>query len=889
MTNQHTLTANEAVIKLKSDAKAGLSEKEAKNRQIKFGKNILVQENKKSFIKKLASQFSDFMVITLTAAAGVSLVTSIISHESDYIDTVIILAIVIINAVIGVLQESRAEKELESLKRLSTPLTKVIRGGKVRRIATENVVPGDIFTLSTGDIVCADARIISCANLYAEESSMTGESGGAEKNTEKIFEPNTPIADRKNMLFAGSVIERGNALAIVTATAQSTEIGKVSALVSQKKHTETPLQKRLAVTGKITAIAIMIISIIVFALGVAQHTDILEMFMISISLAVAAIPEGLPAVVTIVLAGGVRRMAKKNTIVRNLPAVETLGHASVICSDKTGTLTLNKMTVTNIKDYAHMRGIKSNFAKEILTLATLCNNSVLSKNHGETTAQGEPTENALLMAAVNCGISKKKLDKEYIRISEIPFDSKRKMMTTVYNHGKEEVIVITKGAPEAVLKICTHYQTENVIAPLSGEIINKIENNNFDMASDALRVLAVAYKKSNIKPEKIKTENDLVFYGLIGIIDPPRPEAFRAVAECRRAGIKPVMITGDHAQTAKAIAVQTGIINKNEKVLTGIQLSAMNDKELAQNANSYSVFARVSPEHKVRIVKAFQANGHVVAMTGDGVNDAPALKAADIGCAMGKGGTDAAKSASDMIIADDNFATIVEAVQQGRGMFENIKKTVHFLISTNIGEVMVVLLGFLMKIPPPLLAIHLLWINLVTDAFPALALGMDPIEKNIMKRPPIHPKKSLFADGLGYNIVVEGCFIAAIGLLSYSIGRAFFDTNPNKPIIGQTMSFLTLGISQLIHAFNVQSRKSLIITGLFSNLKLVWSVGFCLILETITVTVPSLTKFFKTRPLNALQWLVVIGLSVTPLAVSELEKYFTHKEVHIYKRKNNNF
>lgn len=883
-----TMTHKETIEKLNTDIEKGLSTAEANTRRIKFGKNILKEEKRKSFFQKLCVQFSDFMVIILIAAAGVSFITSFLSHESDYIDTIIILGIVIMNAVIGVLQESKAEKEIESLKRLATPLTKVIRNGKQQKVPSENIVPGDILALSTGDLVSADARIAESSNLAVEESALTGESFAVEKSEDKTFSAHTPMADCKNMLFAGGVINRGHAKAVVVATGMNTEVGKIASLINKEESAETPLQAKLSTTGKIIGVCIIIISIIVFILGICQNIDFLEMFMISISLAVAAIPEGLPAVVTIVLANGIRRMARQNTIVRKLPAVETLGHATVICSDKTGTLTLNKMTVQEIRNTNKKEDLKGTFAKELFTLGALCNNSSMTRNQGELTAQGEPTENALLMAAANCGIRKKEIECKYERIFEIPFDSQRKLMTTVHKLGKNKFRVVTKGAPEIIIKKCTHYRTANGIEPLTDGIITHIEKSNSEMAKNALRVLAIAYKDENSEPQKNLIESSLVFCGLVGIIDPPRPEAKKAVRECKNAGIKPVMITGDHIETAKAIAKDLEILTENSKFITGEELSCISDKELEKSVLSYSVFARVSPEHKVKIVKALQANGEVVAMTGDGVNDAPALKAADIGCAMGKSGTDAAKSASDIVMADDNFATIIEAVKQGRGMFENIKKSIHFLISTNIGEVMVVLLGFLMRIPPPLLAIHLLWINLVTDSFPAIALGMEPVDKSIMKRPPLDSKNNLFANGLGYNIVVEGLFIAAIGLLSYSIGRAFFDIDPANPIIGRTMAFMTLGISQLMHAFNVQSRKSLFITGFLSNLKLIYSVAFCMILQVITVTVPSLTKFFKTQPLNPLEWLIVCLLAVSPLLISELEKYVNLKSTHLYK-KNNNF
>ena len=873
--NWHAMTIKSVVAKLNTDEKNGLSKKEADLRKYKFGENELSKEKNKNIWQKFLSQFSDFMVITLVIAAGVSFLTSFLSKESDYIDTIIILVIVITNAIVGMLQESKAEKGVESLKVLSTPLSTVVRGGKVIRVPSKDIVPVDILFLKTGDLICADARIIESTSLAVEESAMTGESLAVEKSAQDILSEDTLLSDRKNMVFAGSVVNRGHAKAIVVATGMKTEVGKVALLVSKEKNTETPLQRKLASTGKIIAVGILIISVIVFILGIMQNVNFLEMLMISISLAVAAIPEGLPAVVTIVLANGVRKMAKLHTVVRNLPAVETLGHASVICSDKTGTLTLNKMTVVDVRSVENKEVLGNDFSKKFFTFCTLCNNSILSKQHGETIAQGEPTENALLMAGVNCKVDKRELDITHEKVFEVPFNSKDKFMITVHKH-KNEYIYVLKGAPESVIKFCKFYDINGDNAEFTSYTENKIKNSCKHMAESALRILAVAYKKSNVFSKDF-SKYDFIFYGLAGLIDPPRPEAKEAVRVCKSAGIKPVIITGDHIETANAIAKKIGILEGLQKSISGEELNNLSENELTKKINDYSVFARVSPEHKVKIVKAFQKNGNVVAMTGDGVNDAPALKVADIGCAMGKTGTDAAKYASDMIITDDNFATIVEAVRYGRGMFENIRKTVHFLISTNIGEVMVVLLGFLMKIPPPLLAIHLLWINLVTDAFPALALGVDPIDKNIMKKPPLEPNKSLFSDGLGYNIVVEGLFIAAIGILSYSIGRAFFDVDPYHPIIGQTMAFITLGLSQLMHSFNVQSRKSLVVTGILNNLSLVWSVLLCIFLEIITASVPTLTTFFKTAPLNSLQWLIVWLLSLSPLLISELEKILFNK------------
>ncbi|MDO4200082.1 MAG: calcium-translocating P-type ATPase, PMCA-type [Clostridia bacterium] len=877
----HTLSAKEILKKQNVNPQIGLSSAEAKLRLIKYGENIISQTKKRSFFKKLLAQFSDFMVITLIAAAIISLITSFLRHDVNYSDSLIIISIVIINTFIGVMQENKAEKEIESLKKIATPLSKVVRGGKLKRIPSKNVVPGDILMLHTGDLVCADARVLESSNLAAEESAMTGEAFSVDKSSQDYDKNSSGHNEKENMLFAGSIITRGNAKAIAVATGMNTEIGEIASMVSSEKNSPTPLQQKLTDTGKKLGICIMIISVIVFFLGVMQNADIFEMLMISISLAVAAIPEGLPAVVTIVLAGGVRKMAQEKTIVRKLHAVETLGHATVICSDKTGTLTANKMTVTEIKTATKNEIISNSKIKEIFSLCTLCNNSTLSKTNGKITAVGEPTETALMNYAIKLGINTAILNSDFKRISEIPFDSARKLMTTVHDKNKNTYKIITKGAPDVLLKICTHYVCENgKTKPIDDTVRKDIQNAVKNMASKALRVISVAHKEVPKENFDIKNaEKDLIFCAIIGVMDPPRPEVKHAIKECKNAGIRTIMITGDHIETAKSIAKSVGINSNN--ALTGSEIEKLSDKNLKDKVKNCSVFARVSPKHKVRIVKALQSNGEVVAMTGDGVNDAPALKAADVGCAMGKSGTDAAKSASDLILADDNFTAVVEAVRQGRGIYSNIKKTIHFLLSTNISEVMVVLLAFLIGIPSPLLAIHLLWLNLVTDAFPALALGCEPTPKNIMRTPPENSKKSLFSGGMGYNIFVEGTFIAAIGILSYSIGKVFYDINPLNPIVGRTMAFLTLGISQIIHAFNVRSKESLIKTGIFGNMKLIYSTILCIFMQIIVVTVPNLIVLFKTTPLNFAQWMTVLMLSMMPIIVSEIEKYFINHKIKI--------
>lgn len=869
----HKLGTNEVLNKLEVSRDKGLNAKEAKNRLNKYGENKLLENKKKNIIIKFLEQFKDFMVIILLIAAVISFITSIIEENSDYIDSVIILIIVIVNAIIGVIQENKAEKAIDALKKLSAPHARLIRGGKEIHTESNNVVPGDILLLDAGDFVCADARLIESYNLKTEESALTGESLPAEKNADVIVTHDKGIGDRKNMAFSSSVVTSGHAVAVVVGTGMDTEVGKIATLINQEDSPQTPLQKKLAQTSKFLGIGALIICAGIFFIGLIQNTNPLEMFMISISLAVAAIPEGLPAVVTIVLAIGVKRMAINRAIIRKLPAVETLGSATVICSDKTGTLTQNKMTVTKLSNANNYVDFSSNDGLKILTMASLCNNSTLSGDFGHWKASGEPTEKAIVLAAAKAGKVKSAIDNQFLRVGEAPFDSKRKLMSTVHKLGNNHYRVITKGAPDVLLKRCTSYSINDSSSNLDYKTTAKIERQNKNMAENALRVLAVAYKDISYQPTSASDmEKDLCFCGLIGMIDPPRPQAKHAVRECINAGIKPAMITGDHIITASAIAKELGILKDGDLAITGSEIEKMPQAELEKRIHSYSVFARVSPEHKVRIVKAFQKNNDVVAMTGDGVNDAPALKAADIGCAMGLSGTDVAKEASDMILTDDNFATIIQAVKQGRGIFENIKKTVHFLLSTNIGEIITVLIAFLMGIPTPLLAIQLLWVNLVTDSFPALALGVEPIDPDIMKQKPTNSKKGIFTGGMGYNIFVEGCFIGAVSLLAFVIGIKFFDTTPN-PIIGRTMAFCVLSLSQLVHAFNVRSDKSFFKYGFLRNPQMTLSFIVCSILQSSVVSVPSIANVFKTIPLDFLQWTIVILLSVSILVIVEIEKF----------------
>ncbi len=869
----HSLDCRTTVDKLKSDIKNGLSKTQAKARLEKYGKNALSGGKKQSILVKFLLQFSDYMVLILLVAAGISFGVAIFSDDGDFIDPIMILIIVILNAVIGTVQECRAEKAIEALKKLSAPHANVLRDGKPVSIPSEEVAVGDIFIFEAGDFVCADARILEAVAVKAEESSLTGESVPSDKQADTVLPEKTPPADRSNMLFSSTYITSGHGKAIVTQTGMNTQVGKIAAMLDQGESPDTPIQKSLAKTGKMLGICAIIICAFIFVLGLFQKIPPLDMFMISISLAVAAIPEGLPAIVTIVLALGVRKLANHRAIVRKLPAVETLGSANVICSDKTGTLTQNKMTVEALSGIDGTINTHSTDGTLLLTLVTLCNNSILKKTAGIYKASGDPTEAALVNAAANAGIIKDDLDKKYVRIKELPFDSKKKRMVTVHRLPTGGYRTIIKGAPDILIGLCSSvYRSGSDSTMTQGKKARLLAENN-KLASQAMRVIAAAYKDTPTEPKENELENGLIFCGFIGMTDPPRPQAYGAVAQCHKAGIKTVMITGDHITTAKAVAEKLGIFKKGDKTATGAELDAIPQGELEKNIFQYSVFARVSPEHKVRIVKAFQSCGAIVAMTGDGVNDAPALKCADIGCAMGLSGTDVAKSAADMILTDDNFATIVDAVEQGRGIFDNIRKTIHFLLSSNIGEILTVLCAFLMRLPSPLLAIQLLWVNLVTDSLPALALGSEPAKEDLMERKPENSSKGVFTKSSVRSIIIEGCFIGTLAFLAYTIGRVFFD-GYGDPITGRTMTFAVLSLSQLVHSFNLRSEKSLFKTGFFGNPKLIGAFIIGAIMQISVISVPFLSTIFKTVSLNVTGWLIVAGLSLAPLLVVETEKFF---------------
>ena len=881
----------------KLDEENGLSNEQVNENRQKYGTNELQTKKKKSTFVKFLEQFKDFMIIVLIIAAIISGVVGYIEGEG-ITDSIIILIVVILNAVIGVIQENKAEKSLEALQKLSAHVSKVIRNGKMEVIPAKELVPGDIVVLDTGDYVPADLRIIEAVNLKSQEASLTGESVPVEKSANTIEQEEVDLGDRENMLFSSSLITYGRGKGIVVETGMNTEVGKIAGIINSAEETQTPLQEKLNKLGKTLGIAALVICAIIFVIGLLYGKDPIEMFMTAVSLAVAVIPEGLAAVSTIVLAIGVQRMVKRHAIVKKLPAVETLGSTTVICSDKTGTLTQNKMTVEKIFYNGKLldaKEVKQNIDKnleKLVYISMLCNDTKISANNELT---GDPTETALVDMGFNLQFEKNIYDKNP-RIKEIPFDSDRKLMTTV-NKINDKYVVLTKGGVDELLAKCNKYLYD-------GEERNDLENykkvitkNNEDMAKDALRVLSMAYKEIDHEPtdEEMKDiEQDLIYVGMVGMIDPPRLEVKDAVDKCKKAGIKTVMITGDHKITAIAIAKSLGILQGEEEALTGAELEKMSDEDLTKNIRKYSVYARVSPEHKVRIVKAWQANGEIVAMTGDGVNDAPALKTADIGCAMGIVGTDVSKEAADVILTDDNFATIVSSVEEGRRIYDNILKAIQFLLSSNVGEVITLfvailitpllgnLFGIDINLIVPLLPIHILWINLVTDSLPALALAVDPPQKDVMDRKP-NKNKSVFTKGMIWRIVYQGILIGVITIVAFIVGLATPDENlpvieglTNEEIkveIGQTMAFCVLAFSQLVHVFNVRDNKTSIFkTGIFSNKQLILAVLASAALMLGILLIPALRHVFSIPVLPVGNILEIVVLSLMPLIVVELFK-----------------
>lgn len=858
MSQWYSKTIKEVLDQLKVTPEAGLTDSEAKKRLEQYGPNELKSAEKESLFMRFLDQMKDPMIIVLLVAAVLSFVSS---GFTDWVDSVIILLIVIVNAVISISQEDNAEKALEALRKMSAPLAKVIRNGEMTRVETNLLVPGDVIVLEAGDLVPADARILECANLKADEAAMTGESVPVTKNALDSLPEDTALGDRKNMVISSTVITNGRATCVVTSTGMETEVGQIAGMLMNEEDSETPLQKKMGEISKVLSVVCLGVCVVMFFVGLFYRRPILEIFMSAVALAVAAIPEGLAAVVTIVLALGVQRMVKRNAIVKKLPAVETLGCASVICSDKTGTLTQNKMTVVDVWT------MKADERPLALTIGALCNDTVLTYGEDKSPkTAGDPTETAFVDIACKEGLDKNELEKTMPREAELPFDSERKMMSTIHPYdGGYRVMV--KGAPDVLLGRCV----------ISKEEARGVLDHNGEMAGRALRVLGVAYKDIPAIPAELTSEdleNGLNFVGLIGMIDPPRLEVKQAVAECYSAGIRPVMITGDHKLTAVAIAKELDIFRNGDLAMTGEELDAISQEELNQKVDQYSVFARVSPEHKMRIVKAWQFKDKVVAMTGDGVNDAPALKVADIGCAMGITGTDVAKGAADMILTDDNFSTIVHAVEQGRGIYSNIKKSIQYLLSCNIGEIITIFIATALNFHQmPLVPIQLLWLNLVTDSLPALALGMEPVEEGIMKEKPRDPKDSIFAHGFAASMVFYGILVGAVTLLAYTLGEYVLSDPNEADQVACTMSFATLVFCELTRAFAVRSEHhSIFKIGIFSNSMMNKAFAVGLILQLAVLLIPPLQEVFDVTNLNATEWAVVIVLAFVPLITSEIYK-----------------
>ena len=861
--NAHSQEITDVLQALQTDRETGLKAQQVEQLREQYGENRLKEKKKKSMLARFADQFKNVMILILIAAAAVSFVIACVERNpKEFFEPVLILLIVVINAVMGVMQESKAEKALDALKNMSAPHARVVRDGEEQVIDAALLVPGDIIRLEAGDFVPADARLLQSVSLKSEESALTGESVPSEKDAQLVAKPDAPLGDRSNMVFSGCSITYGTALAVVTATGMATEMGKIANLLDNEQETQTPLQQKLAQLGKYLGIMALVACAIIFVVGLSNGMPALEIFMTAVSLAVSAIPEGLPAIVTIVLSIGVQRMVKKNAIIRRLPAVETLGGASVICSDKTGTLTQNRMTLVKAwldgqEGTQEVTDTCSAQVRQLLQYGTLCCDGSVVFHEDREQHIGDPTETAIVLAAYKNGMPKEQLNRDYPRLAQIPFDSDRKLMTSV-NRMDGRLVVIVKGAFDVMAARC-----------VAGDI-DRATRINEEMSRDALRVLAVGYKIIDRVPETPtceELENGLTLMGLVGMIDPPRPEAKAAVEVCRKAGIRPVMITGDHVVTASAIAAQLGILREGDRAITGPELDAMTDRELDECVQDISVYARVSPENKIRIVKAWQRKGQVVSMTGDGVNDAPALKAADIGCAMGITGTDVAKGAADMTLTDDNFATIVDAVREGRGIYANIKKVVGFLLGTNIGEVVTVFVAMLLWHRSPLLSMQLLWINLVTDSLPAIALGMEAVEADVMERRPKPKEEGLFAHGYGLRVVLQGVMFGVLSLIAYWLGRKFTGSDEG----GQTLTFMVLALSQVVQAFNMRSEHSLFRIGPFTNTRLNLAALTSILLICLVLFTP-VSALFGLILLPGRLYLMGLGLVLVPTVIMELSK-----------------
>ncbi|MBL5800325.1 calcium-translocating P-type ATPase, SERCA-type [Bacillus sporothermodurans] len=875
----HEMKEKDVEKVLNSNIDQGLSDSEVEKKRKQFGWNELQEGEKQSALMLFISQFKDFMVLVLLAATLIS------GLLGEYIDAIAIIMIVLINGCLGFFQERKAEKSLNALRELSAPQVVVLRNGEWSKIPSKEVVVGDILKFSSGDRIGADVRLVHTANLEIEESALTGESVPAVKTIDPITEKNASLGDLTNMAFMGTMVTRGNGVGIVTGIGMNTAMGKIADMIQNAETMMTPLQRRLEQLGKILITVALLLTLLVVIAGVVHGHDLYTMFLAGVSLAVAAIPEGLPAIVTVALSLGVQRMIRNNAIVRKLPAVETLGCASVICSDKTGTMTQNKMTVTHLWSGGNTWTVsgtgyhpKGNFYKDkeeivphkekslyqLLTFGLLCNHAEIQMKDDEFIIDGDPTEGALLVSAMKAGMTRESILKQFTIEKEFPFDSTRKMMSVVVKDKNGKRFVITKGAPDVLIGLSESVLWDGKMQSLSLELQRGIQSSIENLASKALRTIAVVFKPlqeyTNIMHES-EAEKGLTFVGVQGMIDPPRPEVKQAIKECHEAGIKTVMITGDHAITAKAIAKQLGILKGKSKVIEGSALNEMSVDELENVVEEVSVFARVSPEHKLKIVKAFQNHGHIVAMTGDGVNDAPAIKSADIGIAMGITGTDVAKEASSLILLDDNFATIKAAIKEGRNIYENIRKFVRYLLASNVGEILVMLFAMLMSLPLPLVPIQILWVNLVTDGLPAMALGLDKPEDDVMKRKPRHPKEGIFARKLGWKVVSRGFLIGLVTLLAF---LTIYRKNPDQLEYAQTVAFATLVLTQLIHVFDCRSEKSVFNRNPFGNMYLVWAVISSILLMLIVIYVPSLQQIFHTLPIIPKDWLLIVGLSSVP-------------------------
>ena len=871
------LSSLEEVLKEQNSSQEGLSTGEARERLSRYGKNELEKGRKTSLLQRFLKELADPMIIILIVAAAISGITAFYEGES-FADVIIILSVVVINAVLGVVQESKAEAAIEALQEIAAATSKVLRDGKVTVLKSDELVPGDVVLLEAGDAVPADGRIIESASLKIEEAALTGESVPANKIAGLLKldsgEKDVPLGDRKNMAYMGSTVVYGRGKMVITGTGMKTEMGKIAEALSMAQDEATPLQIKLNQLSKILTVLVIGICIVIFAVGLFRagisSDTILSTFMVAVSLAVAAIPEGLAAVVTIVLSIGVTNMSKRNAIIRKLTAVETLGCTQIICSDKTGTLTQNKMTVVE-----HV----SDDEKALETAMALCSDAEYDADAGE--AVGEPTECALVNDAAKNGMIKTQLKEEYVRVGEAPFDSLRKMMSTVHETKNHQIIQFTKGAPDEVLKCCTYAMVNGQKVPMTEEVRTAILKSNKSMADRALRVLCGACRQWDKMPESTEPEfleQDLTYLGLSGMIDPVRPEVKAAIVECREAGIRPIMITGDHKDTAVAIGMELGILTDPSQAITGAQLNEISDEDFEKKVEEISVYARVQPEHKVRIVNAWKKKGMITAMTGDGVNDAPSIKSADIGVGMGITGTDVTKNVADMVLADDNFATIVSAVEEGRRIYANIRKAIQFLLASNLAEVLAIffstMIGFTILKP-----VHLLWINLITDCFPALALGLEKSESDIMKKKPRDPKEGIFAGGMGFDVAFQGVVVTILVMISYLVGHRIesgvweFVNSAD----GTTMAFLTLSMVEICHSLNMRSRRGSIFKLNSHNVFLYGAMLVSLILTTVVIEVPFLAKAFQFTPIDFTEYMIALGLAVLIIPIMEIVKAIQRK------------